>query len=81
MLQVHDIRETRVIRRPSRKVGRKRRRSILHWRRGKWPPRRLRMLPGLDVEMVRKTLAETSDGATGQTKRNARGGKQRRQPD
>ena len=82
MLQVHDIRKTRVYQEALEEgIERERRRSILQLATRKMPAEEIAECLGLDVEMVRETMAETSEGATGQTKRTGRGRKQQRQPD
>jgi predicted transposase YdaD len=52
-----------------------RRRSILQFSSRKMPAQDIAECLGLDVELVRETLAETSDEATGQPKQTGRGPK------
>ena len=82
MLQVHDIRKTRVYQEALEEgIEKERRRSILQLATRKMPAEEIAECLGLDVEMVRETMAETSEAETGQTKRTGRERKQQRQPD
>jgi predicted transposase/invertase (TIGR01784 family) len=73
MLQVHDIRQTRVYQEAREEgleegIEKERRRSILQMAARKMAAEDIAECLGLDVAIVRETMEETSDGDTGQTK-------------
>jgi predicted transposase/invertase (TIGR01784 family) len=94
MLQLHDIRESRVYQ-EAREEGRvkgleegfekglqeERRRSILRMTARKMPVEDIAECLGLNVELVREIMAETSDAAAGQKRTTGDPRKRRRRPE
>jgi len=82
MLELHDIRETRVYQEALEEgIEKERRRSILQLAARKMSAEVIAESLGLELEMVRKTIAETRDAASGQRKKTGRGRKPQRTPD
>ncbi len=82
MLQVHDIRETRVYQEALEEgIEKERRRSILQLAARKMSAEVIAESLGLELEMVRKTMADTRGAASGQRKKTGRGRKQQGRPD